>query len=108
MPVTFDQHCRIAAKALEGGRVVPLLGAGINLSGRQAEECWDVGSDLLPSGAELAEYLTHEFDVADLVSEHERADLGRVAQTVATFNGRAWLYEKLHAVFDADFRITPA
>ena len=108
MHEALEQHYRVATKALDAGRVVPLLGAGINLAGRREEERWAFGSDLLPSGSELAEYLAHEFDVTDLVSEHERADLGRVAQTIATFNGKAWLYEKLHAVFDADFRVTPA
>jgi hypothetical protein len=108
MPHDLDQHFRVVAKALGEGRVVLLLGAGVNLCGRRAEERWAYGAAHLPSGAELADYLAHEFEVTDLVGPHERTDLVRVAQTVATVNGRAWLYQKLHAVFDGEYEPTPA
>jgi hypothetical protein len=103
----LDSHYRIVKKALEEGRVVPLLGAGVNLCERQSGEEWVSGSSRLPSALELAGYLTREFETAELVKGHERDDLVRVSQTVATMNGTAWLYEKLHSVFDADYEPTP-
>jgi hypothetical protein len=100
-----DRHYRTVAKALDAGRVVPLLGAGINLSGSASDERWMFGSSRLPTSRELAMYLADEFDVTDL-KDHELEDLVRVAQAVAVVNGRAWLYEKLHEIFDVDHEPT--
>ncbi|HEY3181272.1 MAG TPA: SIR2 family protein [Gaiellaceae bacterium] len=92
----MEQHYRSAAKALLEGRVVPLLGAGVNLCGRPADARWGAGSPYLPSGIELAEYLAIEFG-------YPVDDLVRVAETVAVMEGTARLYEKLRLIFDADY-----
>jgi hypothetical protein len=99
-------HYSTVAKALREGRVVPLLGAGVHLCGRVEGERWKSGSSRLPTGAELARFLAREFELSELIGRSEREDLGRVAQTVATINGSAWLYDKLHAIFDLDYEPT--
>jgi hypothetical protein len=101
-----EAHYRIVARALEEGRVVPLLGAGVNLCDRAEGESWVAGGTSLPSGRELARHLVSESEMVDLVRDRERDDLGSVSQTVATMWGRAYLYEKLHEVFDADYEPT--
>jgi hypothetical protein len=98
----LEPHYRTVVRAFGQGRVVPLLGAGINLVGRTAGDPWVSGSQRLPSTPELATFLAHEFDIVDLVRSYEVQDLVRVAQTIATFNDVGPLYEKLHQVFDVD------
>lgn len=105
-PGELEAHYRIVARALEQGRVVPLLGAGVNLCDRAEGESWMAGGASLPSGSELARHLATESDLSELIQTREREDLGRVSQTVATMWGRAYLYEKLHQVFDADYEPT--
>jgi hypothetical protein len=45
------------------GRVVPFLGAGVNLSNREdrSPTSWKLPADSLPSGPELARYLAEQF-----------------------------------------------
>jgi hypothetical protein len=56
----LQDHHRRVAKAIFEGRVVPFLGAGVNLVERKKDERFSQGSTL-PSGAELASYLAQEF-----------------------------------------------
>jgi hypothetical protein len=97
----IEQHYRTVTKALAEGRVVPLLGAGVNLAERPADASWHGQCGQLPSATELASYLTHEFEIDDLVRDEE--DLVRVAQTVAVMKGDGWLYDKLHPIFAGDY-----
>lgn len=98
----FEAHYRMVLKALVEGRVVPLLGAGINLFRRTPGIPWQRGQDL-PSGRELAAYLAESYnyptdDVQDLV---------RVSQYVAIQTGWGPLYDELHRLFDVDYQPTP-
>ena len=97
-----DAHYRMVARAIIDGRLVPLLGAGVNLCGRPDGAGW-VRGRYLPSGGELSTYLAENFgypsrDVHDLV---------RVSQYVSVMTGSGPLYEQLHALFDADYPPTP-
>jgi hypothetical protein len=96
-----DTHYRIVAKAIAEGRVVPLLGAGVNLSGRPRGTPWERGR-YLPSGLELASYLAGVFDFPD----DELKDLLRVSQYIAVMTGSGPLYEELHQLLDADYEPT--
>jgi hypothetical protein len=87
----------VSTRAIAEGRVVPLLGAGVNLSGRPSGVVWRQGHDL-PSGAELAAYLAATFEFP----AQEPQDLLSVAQYIAVMTGSGPLYEKLHQLFDAD------
>jgi SIR2-like domain len=96
-----ETHYRIVAKALAEGRVIPLLGAGVNLCGRPTGTGWQHGR-YLPSGVELAAYLARVFDFpTDQVQE-----LLRVSQYAAVMTGSGPLYEELHRLLDADYQPT--
>lgn len=84
------------------GTVVPLLGAGVNMSGRPPGTTYDrPHPDYLPSGAELARFLADEFEYPELV---DLDDLIRVSQYVEVMEGSGELYQALHRVFDRDYR----
>jgi hypothetical protein len=99
----LDAHYRQVAKAFVlDGRVVPLLGAGVNLCGRPAHGPWGGDSHYLPSGGELAVFLADSFDYPG-----SSRDLGRVSQYVSVVLGDAPLYDQLHDVFAAEYEPTP-
>jgi len=100
----LESHYRQVAKAMiVDGRVVPLLGAGVNLCGRSEVARWTSGAPFLPSGAELAAHLADSFDYPELGTR----DLVRVSQYVAVVLGDAPLYDELHDVFAAAYEPTP-
>jgi SIR2-like protein len=96
-----ETHYRIVAKAIAEGRVVPLLGAGVNMLGRPSGTEWQQGR-YLPSGVELAAYLAGLFDFPP----DELPDLLRVSQYITVMTGSGPLYEKLHQLLDADYQPT--
>ncbi len=100
-PESLDSHYRIVIKAMMEGRVVPLLGAGINLCGRPADVVWERQDPrFLPSGGELAGFLAEYFEYPP--GDHMR-DLVRVSQYAAVMQGLGPLYDELHEIFDADY-----
>ena len=98
----LDAHYRTVVKGLLDGRVVPLLGAGVNLCGRPPEAQFEIGK-YLPNGQELALYLADRFSYPD----DDQAELLRVSQYASILEGSGPLYEELHHVFDADYPPTP-
>ena len=88
-----ETHYRIVAKAIAEGRVIPLLGAGVNMLGRPSGTAWQQGR-YLPSGVELAAYLAGLFDFPP----DELPDLLRVSQYITVMTGSGPLYEKLEQV----------
>lgn len=96
MDNSLNAHYFRVIQALVEGRVVPLLGAGVNLCGRSNP--WQVGQTL-PNGGELAKYLAEKF----LYPPSETLDLVRVSQYAAVKMGSGELYEKLRILFDADY-----
>jgi hypothetical protein len=100
---SIEAHYRQVAKAMVlEGRVVPLLGAGVNLCGRPENEGWGHGTSYLPSGSELARHLADFFDYPEA-----GRDLVRVSQYVSVVLGDAPLYDELHEVFAAEYTPTP-
>jgi hypothetical protein len=98
--VAILDHAEMVAQAMLGdGMVVPLLGAGVNLCGRPADEGFQHGKNL-PNGLELA---------AELAKKVQRLppaileDLLRVSQCVDHERGWRVLYDTLHQLFDADY-----
>ncbi len=81
------------------GKVIPVLGAGVNLSERPSHSSWERGR-YLPSGQELADELAHQY-IGNV--KIDGRDLARVSQYVAALAGEGPLYEELHDVFDADY-----
>jgi hypothetical protein len=99
----LQAHYEMVIKAMFEGRVVPLLGAGVNLCGRPAELVWKHGQhDYLPSGGELAGFLAEYFGYPPAEGS-EMNDLARVSQYAAVIQGSGPLYEELHQLFDADY-----
>jgi hypothetical protein len=98
----LELNCRRVMSAVLDGRVVPLFGAGANLSDRPAGAPWTRGRHL-PSSAELARHLAERFDYPD----GEGHELVRISEYASVMTGSGPLYESLHAVFDADYAIGP-
>lgn len=97
-PDPYEPHFRTVVKAILDGKIVPFLGAGVNLCGRPPHRQWERGQ-FLPSGRELADYLAENFGYM----EDDRTDLVRVSQYVAVMEGTGPLYNELHALLDADY-----
>jgi DNA-binding SARP family transcriptional activator len=83
-----------AARALRAGRLVLVLGAGINDG--------DTG-DRYPRPDDVAAYLADRFDWPP----EERRELARVAQFVAVTKGPGPLYDELHELLIVDHQPAP-
>jgi hypothetical protein len=93
-----NQLYRTVTRQLRRGRLTPFLGAGVNLVGVDLTAGFEKGKRL-PSGVELANLLTDEFEYEG----EDPHDLVRVAQWVELSIGRADLEESLREVFNRDF-----
>ena len=92
---------------LKSGKVIPFLGAGASLVGRRSETSWDPQQpEFLPSGRELSRFLALE---SSFPSEdpQDTDDLAKVASYYAIVSGRRSLRERLHEVFDYEFKFGP-
>lgn len=83
------------------GRLVPFLGAGVNLCGRPEGQTF-VRGQWLPSGHELAQFLASEF----FYPQDGAVDLLRVSQYVTFTIGLAELYDVLHDLFAPEYQPT--
>lgn len=107
-------HSRLVVDALLRGRVVPFLGAGVNLCDRPPNLVWDAESATYPpSGRELAEHLAQQFhfpvsqaSLAGCPDPTLHLDLARVSQYGATLLDEGPLYDELRAVFSPQFPTT--
>jgi phosphoglycolate phosphatase-like HAD superfamily hydrolase len=101
------EHFRQIVEELKRGRVIPFLGAGVNLCGHPRTpgdaECWKK-SGMLPSGAELSRHLAQRFSYADAQTNW---DLMRVSQFASVMEGNGPLYEELQQLFARDYPPTP-
>ena len=117
MTDSLDTHYSTLIKAITDGRVVPFLGAGVNLCDRPPETNWKLG-EFLPSGRELSLHLAECFTYQsaqvsercpackseiNLAEEKEKQDLVRVSQYVALNAGTGPLYDELHNIFSAKY-----
>jgi len=97
-----EGHFDSILRAVAAGRVVPMLGAGVNLCGRPRGIGWERGR-YLPSGNELAVHLAVRFGYP----KRELRDLLRISQFVEVTQGSGPLYDELHELFDADYPPSP-
>jgi len=98
-PMVLGHAQTVIEAMLVDGQVVPLLGAGVNLCGRTATDCF-VPGQFLPDGNELAG------ELAKKVPGYPREVLGdllRVSQCVDRWRGWQVLYQTLHSLFDYDY-----
>ncbi len=111
----LGDHFARVAKAIQDGRVVPFLGAGVNLCGRPPGAVWQpIQDSYLPNGSELADYLADGFDYpVRLTGLHgcpdptAHLDLARVSQFGVTMLDQGPLYDKLHSIFVPCAKPTP-
>src|SRR5690349_15417087 len=95
-----EGHFGTVIKGITDGRLVPLLGAGVNLSERPPDTAWDRNQrEFLPSGTELSSHLAKSFGYPD----RDHGDLARVSQYVRTIAGSGPLYEELRTLLNADY-----
>jgi DNA-binding SARP family transcriptional activator len=94
-PHPAEDHLGEIVKALLGGRLVIVLGAGVNDSGGKG------GGQ--PGPAEVAAHLSRSFDCPP---EYARS-LANVAGYVALTKGVGPLYDELHALFAQDYTRRP-
>jgi len=102
MQTISEAHLLIVLKALQMGRLVAFLGAGVNRCGRPSGTPWKPGT-YLPDGRELANKLATEFGFDASGGD----DLLRVSEYVAVTAGTGPLRDSLHDIFDCDYPITP-
>ncbi|MCC7164190.1 MAG: SIR2 family protein [Anaerolineae bacterium] len=101
---SYKGHFETVVRSLSENRVVPFLGASVNLVGRPTDKPWQFGqSDFLPIGAELSEHLARTFDYPS----NEPRDLVRVSQFAAVKAGIGPLYDELRKVFKMEYPPTP-
>jgi DNA-binding SARP family transcriptional activator len=91
-------HVDDVLRALVAGRLVPVLGAGVNLAAQAGN-----GSVGVPLLDDLAAYLANEFEVPS----ERSGELTKVAQWIAVTRGVGPLYDALHDVFDRDYEPGP-
>ena len=94
-----DDDYKAMIEAIQGGELIPFLGAGVNLCDRPEGEAWGQNSLFLPSGAELSRALAVEF----AYPWSDNTDLLRVSQYVVLMHTLKKLYERLRAIFDRDY-----
>jgi hypothetical protein len=88
---------------LRRGKVVPFLGAGVNLGMRQPGAKWDEEvPTFLPSGAELSRFLAAKSSFPSK-DDHDLTDLAKVASYFAETCARETLRESLREVFVQKF-----
>lgn len=86
----------VIADALNGSRVVPFLGAGVNLGGQPAD------GTRLPSGYELSRRLAKKTSFP-AEAEADLGDLLKVASYYVEASGRRNLLRELHTIFNQDY-----
>jgi hypothetical protein len=96
-----EDHYLTIAEKLDGGRLIPFLGAGANLCDRRDED-WKRGDEFLPSGAELAKYLATRGRYPLPGDDN----LWRVSEYVCAEKGEDELYLYLRDVFNSNYATT--
>jgi hypothetical protein len=98
-PDPLEAHYKTVLKAIADGRMVPFLGAGVNLCGRpEGTPCKPGQSAYLPVGRELSAYMAEDF----VYLASHTYDLMRMSQYHAVSSGP--LYEEPHSLFHVDFQ----
>jgi hypothetical protein len=94
----YETHFRLVVRQFKNWKVIPFLGAGVNLCGRPSGTQW-ARDHFLPSGGELTDHLVESFTYP----EGEPKDLLRVSQFASIELGMRELYEDLRLIFNNDY-----
>ena len=101
-PRLVADHYDEVADALLSGRLVVVLGTGVNRCGRDEGAEWEKG-ECLPDELELAAHLARSFGYPAT----RPRELPRVSQYVAVTRGVGRLYDELHDVYERDYAPGP-
>ncbi len=94
---------RLIREKLLQGQVIPFLGSGASLGGRQTSAVWDgPPAAYLPTAPELACYLARKIEFP----KDEPRDLAKVAQYYSVAGGPDTLHQELHDIFARDYPLT--
>ena len=118
MSDSLDAHYDAVIKAIIEGKLVPFLGAGVNLCDRPEGVNWQ-RDHYLPSGSELAAYLIKSFGYPSAEMEvdcpacncrvllpEKMQDLVRISQYITLSSGEGGLYDELHKLFNDNYNPT--
>ena len=111
----LTSHYDDVIDSLKRGRLIPFLGAGVNLSGRDPGKAW-VAGQALPSGGELALHLAGKASYPQPATPESSEgaakskpalDLLQVAQYLSITKDEQKLYDELHDLFDKEYQPSP-
>jgi hypothetical protein len=113
----LQDHLKDVADAVVDGKLVPFLGAGLNLCDRPPGTVFSPNqSEFLPNGAELARFFADTFRYPELSACSVRPcgftppppDLSKVTQYGVTRRGPGDLYSRLTDIFGREYPVTRA
>lgn len=94
----YEDDFALMMNAFMEGRVVPVLGMGVNFVERPSGASWK-NSKHAPTPEEIIEFLT----VRTPSSSRTAMNLVNISQYITELSSVRVLYERLHSVFDRDF-----
>ena len=101
----FEPPYAVILDRLQQGKVVPFLGAGASIVGRQDAEAWTSGAAFPPRGAELSRLLAQKAAFASVSADpDDQADLLKVAAYYEQASGRDALRDELHGVLGRPYQ----
>jgi len=103
MPEDLKTHFTALIPGILGGRVVPFLGAGVNLLERPKDLKWMINCGSLPGGRELFEFLAEKYRYPSTFD----FDLARLTQYISLFAGERVLFDELNRIFEGEYRPGP-
>ncbi|MFN8485667.1 MAG: SIR2 family protein [Anaerolineae bacterium] len=98
---SLDSHFTVLLSRILAGRLVPFLGADVNLLGRPAASAWSKGQ-YFPSSGEMARYLAGRLQALGYPPPAE-GDLASITEHATLTLGIGSLYEELRSLLDADY-----
>jgi hypothetical protein len=104
----FEPPYPVILDRLQQGKVVPFLGAGASIVGRQDAEEWTSAAPFPPRGAELSRLLAQKAQFTAVSTDPtDSNDLLKVAAYYEQASGRDALRDELHGVLARPYRPGP-
>ena len=128
-------HYKFVLEGFLNGRLIPFLGAGVNLYGKDSDRKWmPENSEFLPSGSELAQYFADKYEYPprqvqvycpvcqfgqnpgsksgcpcckDSVVFEKPHDLTRISQYIALNGGMQVVYDSVRQILAREYTPTP-
>lgn len=97
----LDPHFTLLLRSILSGRLVPFLGADVNLLGRPTDAGWALGQHF-PSTGEMATYLATRLKELGYPPP-ESDDLASITEHASLTLGVGSLYDELRTVLNADY-----